>query len=140
MYNNFYNASFWVLWKCKKKVYQIVMKFKSIRELLKRLLSILSDSTVIVLEKEKEGLKYHCGHGNNITEVWRVILFYFFNFFYLWWILSYTEIKQPWVYMCSPSRSPLPPPCPPAPSRSSQCIRSESMSHAFNLGWWSVSP
>ena len=30
-------------------------------------------------------------------------------------------MKQPWVYMCSPSRSPLPPPSPPAPSRSSQC-------------------
>ena len=29
-------------------------------------------------------------------------------------------MKQPWVYMCSPSRSPLPPPPPPAPSRSSQ--------------------
>ena len=45
----------------------------------------------------------------------------FFFFFYLWWILSYIEMKQPWVYMCSPSRSPFPPPSPPAPSRSSQC-------------------
>ena len=27
-------------------------------------------------------------------------------------------MKQPWIYMCSPSRSPLPPPSPPAPSRS----------------------
>ena len=34
-------------------------------------------------------------------------------------------MKQPWVYMCSPSRSPLPPPSPPDPSRSSQCTRSE---------------
>ena len=30
-------------------------------------------------------------------------------------------LKQPWVYMCSPSRSPLPPPSTPAPSRS--CFR-----------------
>ena len=39
------------------------------------------------------------------------IYFFFFAyfFFYLWWILSYIEMKQPWVYMCSPSRSPLPP-------------------------------
>ena len=36
-------------------------------------------------------------------------------------------MKQPWVYMCSPSRSPLPPPSPPAPSRSSQCTRSDFM-------------
>ena len=38
---------------------------------------------------------------------------FFFFFFFLWWILSYIEMKQPWVYMCSPSRSPLPPPSPP---------------------------
>ena len=67
-------------------------------------------------------------------------LFYFFFFFYLWWILSYIEMKQPWVYMCSPSRYHLPPPSPPAPSRFSQCTRSECLSHASNLGWWSVSP
>ena len=48
-----------------------------------------------------------------------------FFFFYLWWILSYIEMKQPWVYMCSPSQSPLPPPSPPVPSRFSQCTRSE---------------
>ena len=39
---------------------------------------------------------------------------------------------------------PIPPPhthpSPPDPSRSSQCTRSESLSHASNLGWWSVSP
>ena len=45
-----------------------------------------------------------------------------------------------WVYMSSPSRYPLPPPSPPAPSRSSQSTRSERLSHASNLGWWSVSP
>ena len=44
-------------------------------------------------------------------------------------------MKQPWVYMCSPSRSPLPPPSPPAPSRSFQCTRSERLSHASNLGF-----
>ena len=59
----------------------------------------------------------------------------FFFIFYLWWILSYIEMKQPWVYMCSPSQSPLPPPSPPVPSRCSQCTRSERLSHASNLGW-----
>ena len=38
-------------------------------------------------------------------------------------------MKQPWVYMCSPSQSPLPPPSPPAPPRFSQCTRSERLSH-----------
>ena len=49
-------------------------------------------------------------------------------------------MKRPWVYMCSPSGCTLPPPSPPAPSRSSHCTRSERLSHASNLGWWSVSP
>ena len=57
----------------------------------------------------------------------------------LQWVLSYIEMKQPWIYMCSPSRSPLPPPSPPNPSRSSQCTRFKHLSHASNLGWWSVS-
>ena len=64
----------------------------------------------------------------------------FIYFFYLWWILSYIEMKQRWVSMCSPSQSPLPPPSPPIPSRFSQCTRSERLYHASNLGWWSVSP
>ena len=49
-------------------------------------------------------------------------------------------MNQPWIYMCSPSRSPLSPPSPPDPSGSSQCTRSEHLSYASNLGWWSVSP
>ena len=45
------------------------------------------------------------------------------------------------VFTCiSPSQSPLPPPSPPNPSGSSQCTRPKHLSHASNLGWWSVSP
>ena len=69
-----------------------------------------------------------------------LLFIYLFIYFILQWILSYIEMKQPWVYMCSPSRSLLPPPSPPAPSRSSQCTRSERLSHASNLGWRSASP
>ena len=37
-----------------------------------------------------------------------LLLFFFFNYYYYYfffivWILSYIEMKQPWVYMCSPS-------------------------------------
>ena len=56
-----------------------------------------------------------------------------FFFFFFFWILSYIEMKHPWVYMRSPSQYPLPPPSPPAPSRFSQCTRSECLSHASNL-------
>ena len=44
-------------------------------------------------------------------------------------------MNQPWIYMYSPSRSPLSPPSPPDPSGSSQCTRSEHLSRASNLGW-----
>ena len=49
-------------------------------------------------------------------------------------------MDQPWIYMCSPSRSPLPHPSRSHPSGSSQYTRSEHLSHASILGWCSVSP
>ena len=45
-------------------------------------------------------------------------------------------MNQPWIYMCSPSRSPLLPPSPSHPSGSSQCTSPELLSHASSLGWW----
>ena len=39
-----------------------------------------------------------------------------------------------------PSQSPLPPPSPPDSPGSSQRTSPEHLSHASNLGWWSVSP
>ena len=47
-------------------------------------------------------------------------------------------MNQPWIYMCSPSWTPLPPPSPSHPSGSSQCTSPEHLSHASNLGWWSA--
>ena len=38
----------------------------------------------------------------------------------LWWFLPYIDMHQPWVYMCSSSWSPLPPPSSSHPSGSSQ--------------------
>ena len=51
-------------------------------------------------------------------------------------VLPYIDMNQ---CMCSPSWSPLPPPSPSHPSGSSQCTSPEHLSHASNLGWWSVS-
>ena len=44
--------------------------------------------------------------------------FFFFPFIFirwrlitiLWWFLPYIDMNQSWIYMCSPSQSPLPPP------------------------------
>ena len=58
----------------------------------------------------------------------------------LYWFLSYTDMNQPWIYMYSPSRSPLLPPSPSHPSGSSQCTSPKHLSHGSNLGWQSVSP
>ena len=49
-------------------------------------------------------------------------------------------MNRPWIYMYSPSWSPHPPPTPLHPSGSFQCTSPEHLSHASNLGWWSVSP
>ena len=73
-----------------------------------------------------------------------LFLIYFYqlgaNYFtVLQWFLPYIDRNQPWIYMCSSSRSPLPPPSPSHPSGSSQCTSPEHLSHAFNLGWRSVS-
>ena len=43
-------------------------------------------------------------------------------------------MNQPWIYMCSPSRSPLPPPSPPDPSGSSQCTRPEQNRLLHSVG------
>ena len=43
----------------------------------------------------------------------------------LCWFLPYIDMNQPWVYMCAPSRTPIPPPSPSHPSGSSQCTSPE---------------
>ena len=45
-------------------------------------------------------------------------------------------MNEPWIYMYSPSRSPLPPPSPPDPSGSSQCTRSEHLSRCPSADEW----
>ena len=47
-------------------------------------------------------------------------------------------MNQPWVYMCSPAWTPLPPPSPSHPSGLSQCTGPELM-HRTWTGWRSVS-
>ena len=67
-------------------------------------------------------------------QIFIMIILLFFSFFsiqfyqleanyftILQWFLPYTDMNQPWIYMYSPSRSPLPPPSPPDPFGSSQC-------------------
>ena len=46
-------------------------------------------------------------------------------FIYFLVVLPYIDMNQPWVYMCSPSWNPLPPPSLSHPSGSSQCTSPE---------------
>ena len=46
---------------------------------------------------------------------------FFFKFYNILLVLPYIDKNLPWVYMCSPSWTPLPPPSPYHPSGSSQC-------------------
>ena len=53
-------------------------------------------------------------------------------------VLSYIDMSQPWVYMCSPSWTPSFPPNPiPLGHPSAPALR--TLSHALNLDWQSVS-
>ena len=59
-------------------------------------------------------------------------LFYFFNLSFIYFllyniilVLPSIDMNPPWVYMCSPSWTPLPLPSPSHPSGSSQCTSSE---------------
>ena len=51
---------------------------------------------------------------------WRLITLQYCSGF-----LPYIDMNQPWVYMCSPSWTPLPPPSPSHPSGSSSCTSPE---------------
>ena len=98
-------------------------------------------------------------HDNiyNIIITWKNVLFIhiytlktFFKFIFIscrlitlqycsGFFLPYIDMNQPWIYMCSPSWSPLPPPSISHPFGSSQCTSPEHLSHGSNLGWRSVS-
>ena len=52
----------------------------------------------------------------------------------LWWFLPYIDMTQPWVYMCPPSQTPLPPPFPSHSSGLSQCTSSECPVSCIELG------
>ena len=74
-----------------------------------------------------------CASWSSVYLLWRNVyldllfkIFYLFIFYFtiLYW-LPYIDMNQPWVHMCSPSWTPLPPPYPSHPSGSSQCISPE---------------
>ena len=55
-----------------------------------------------------------------------ILLIYLFILLYnIVLVLPYIDMNLPWVYMCSPSWTPLPPPSPSHPSGSSQCTSPE---------------
>ena len=53
------------------------------------------------------------------------ILFYFILLYNIVLVLPYINMNPPWVYKCSPSWTPLPPPSPSHSSGSSQCTSPE---------------
>ena len=61
------------------------------------------------------------------------------NFTILWWFLPYTDMNQPWVYMCPPSEpSSLFPPHP-VPLGCPRALALSALLHASNLHWSSIS-
>ena len=64
---------------------------------------------------------------------WKLITLQYCSGFVIYWYESALDIH---VF---PIPIPLPPSSPHDPSGSFQCTRSKHLSHASNLGWWSVS-
>ena len=54
-------------------------------------------------------------------------------------VLPYIDLNLPWVYLCSPSWTPLPPPSPSHPSGSSSAPTLSILYYALNLDWRLVS-
>ena len=52
----------------------------------------------------------------------------------LWWFLPYIGMNQPWVYMCSPTSNPLPPPSLSHSSGLSQCTSLEDPISCIETG------
>ena len=52
----------------------------------------------------------------------------------LWWFLPCIDMNQPWVCMCPPSQTHLPPPSPSHPSGLSQCTGFEWAVSCIELG------
>ena len=79
-------------------------------------------------------------HFSSLAIVKQHALFFFFFFLFLKLytivlVLPNIEINPPQVYMCSPSRTLLPPPSPYHPSGSSQCTSPKHPYRAWNLDW-----
>ena len=78
-------------------------------------------------------LKEKRGRGGEIFLKKKLSLaIFFFLIYFNWrlitilqWFLPYIDMNQPWVYMCSPSWTPLPPSSPSYPCGSSQCTNPE---------------
>ena len=68
------------------------------------------------------------------------LTFYLFILLYnIVLVLLYINMNPPWVYTCSPSWTPLPPPSPYHPSGSSQCTTPSILYYASNLDWRFIS-
>ena len=72
--------------------------------------------------------------------------FFFSIFFISWRLISLQHCSGFAIYWHESAMDlyvfpiPIPPPSASHPSGSSQCTSPEHLSHASNLGWWSVSP
>ena len=69
-----------------------------------------------------------------------IYLFYLeANYFIILWFLPYTDMNQPWVYMCRLSPNPLPNPCPSILLGCPIAPAFSDLFHATKLDWCSIS-
>ena len=85
------------------------------------------------------GLLPYLGHQSTLSSAPLLFSRFSYLFFVVCFLFIYLFIYISWIYTCSPSWTPLPPPSSSHPSGSSQCTNPEHLFHASNLGWQSVS-
>ena len=69
----------------------------------------------------------------------RLFIYLFILLYSIVLVLPYIDLNLPWVYLCSPSWTPLPPPSPSHPSGSSSAPTLSILYYALNLDWRLVS-
>ena len=72
---------------------------------------------IFLLSRPKSLFRFLCNIFKKFIYFnWRLITLQYCSVF-----LPYIDMSQPWMYLCSPSWTPLPPPSPSHPSGPSQC-------------------
>ena len=121
-------VAFWHQWTVTPACFLSLQAWGDCQESLGTSLQVSSIDTLLISSSVSLSMSLSLSHSplsHSILGFFSLFKLEANYFTILWWFLPYIHMNQPWVYMCSPSWSSLPPPSPSHPSRSSQCTSPE---------------